>query len=125
MHKFVAALLASTLVQGAASAAANDTPRIVDEGMNRSQVMVTASELMDGIGPRLTNSPNMRRAEQWAIAKFQSYGLSNVHREGFDFGRGWEIVRVAGRGGLCRQLRQGQRCPAGGPGLPRDERGAR
>ena len=92
MHKFVAALLASTLVQGAASAAANDTPRIVDEGMNRSQVMVTASELMDGIGPRLTNSPNMRRAEQWAIAKFQSYGLSNVHREGFDFGRGWEIV---------------------------------
>ena len=66
--------------------------RIIDEGMNRSQVMLTAHELMDRIGPRLTNSPGMRRAEDWALRKFAAYGLANVHREGFDFGRGWEII---------------------------------
>jgi len=73
MRKLVLALLASTMISAThASAATGDTARIIDEGMNRSQVMLTASELMDGVGPRMTNSPNMRRAEQWAIGKFQS-----------------------------------------------------
>ena len=69
-----------------------ETARIIDEGMNRSQVMLTASELMDGIGPRLTNSRNARRAQAWAIDKMQKSGLTNVHREGFDFGRGWDLI---------------------------------
>jgi hypothetical protein len=73
-------------------AAQSESARIMDEGLNRSQVMLTASELMDGIGPRLTASPNLMRAEEWAIAKFRSYGLSNIHREPFAFGRGWEII---------------------------------
>ena len=91
--KFLALMASAAFVAaGPAMAAPGDAARIIDEGMNRSQVMMTASELMDGIGARLTNSPNMRRAEQWAIGKFQSYGLTDVHREGFDFGRGWEIV---------------------------------
>jgi len=86
-------MASAALIAGApASAAGSDTARIIDEGINRSQVMLTASELMDGIGPRLTNSTNMRRAEEWAVAKFQSYGLSNVHKEAFDFGRGWDLL---------------------------------
>ena len=86
-------LLASTaFAASGAFAATGDTARIIDEGMNRSQVMVTASQLMDGIGARLTNSTSMRRAEDWAVAKFRSYGLSNVHREAFDFGRGWDLL---------------------------------
>lgn len=68
------------------------TSRIIDEGLNRSQVMVSAHELMDGIGPRLTISTNMAKAQDWAIAKFTGYGLANVHREGFRFGRGWDIM---------------------------------
>ena len=44
--------------------------------LNRGQVMLTASELADRIGPRLTNSPGMRRAEEWALAKFRAYGLA-------------------------------------------------
>jgi hypothetical protein len=75
-----------------AAAQGVSTAAIVDEGMNRGQVMLTASELADGIGARLTNSPGMRRAEDWALAKFRSYGLADARREGFDFGRGWEIV---------------------------------
>lgn len=70
---------------------------IIDEGMNRGQVMATASELMDRIGPRLTNSENHRRAEAWAKAKFSSYGLVNVHGEPFDFGLGWNLASYSAR----------------------------
>ena len=67
------------------------TTRIMDEGFNRSQVMLTAEYLADQIGPRLTNSPAMRKAEGWTSGKFTEWGLSNVHKEGFEFGRGWSI----------------------------------
>lgn len=87
----------SALLSSSTMAATNDTSRIVDEGMNHSQVLATAHELMDDIGPRLTNSTNMRRAQDWAIRKFNGYGLSNVHREGYDFGRGWDIVHSSVR----------------------------
>lgn len=66
--------------------------RIVDEGMNRSQIQTTAHELLDGIGQRLTNSPNMRKAEDWAVREFEDLGLDNVRKEGFKFGRGWEMI---------------------------------
>ena len=68
------ALMAMVAASGA-SAQSGDTARIIDEGMNRSQVMLTAHELVDGIGGRMTNSPAMRRAETWALGKFASYGL--------------------------------------------------
>ena len=66
--------------------------RIIDEGTTRSEVMLTAEHLADVIGPRLTNSPAMRQAEAWTQAKFSEWGLKNVHKEAFDFGRGWSIV---------------------------------
>ena len=71
---------------------ADATSQIIDEGMNRSQVQMTAHELIDQIGPRLTNSPNMRRAEAWAVAEMRELGLTSVRKEGFDFGRGWELL---------------------------------
>lgn len=86
------AIAAAMLGSSAAAFAQSDVSRIVDEGMNRSQVMTTAHELMDGIGGRLTNSTAMRQAESWAANKMQSYGLSNVRREGFEFGRGWDLI---------------------------------
>ena len=39
--------------------------KIKDEGMNRSQVMQTLSYMSDVIGPRLTASPGMKRANDW------------------------------------------------------------
>ena len=39
--------------------------RIRYEGFRNSKVMEIASGLMDGIGPRLTGSPNMKRANEW------------------------------------------------------------
>jgi hypothetical protein len=82
----------------AAPAFAQDpTARVIDEGMNRSQVMTTAHVLTDVIGPRMTNSPNMRRAETWTADKFREWGLKNVRKEAFRFGRGWSIERSSVR----------------------------
>ena len=45
---------------------------------------------MDGIGPRLTGSPNMKRANEWTRDKLTEFGLSNSHLEPWGpFGRGW------------------------------------
>lgn len=71
--------------------------RILDEGFNRSEVMLTVQHLTDHIGPRLTNSPGMRAAEDWTASRFRDWGLKNVHKEGFDFGRGWWIERSSAR----------------------------
>jgi hypothetical protein len=66
--------------------------RIIDEGTSQSEVMPIAEHLTDVIGSRLTNSPGMRQAEEWTQSKFREWGLKNVHKEGFEFGRGWSIV---------------------------------
>ena len=70
---------------------------IIDQGLNHSEVMRTAAHLTDRIGGRLTNSPQMREAEQWTQQRFRDWGLSNVRAEGFEFGRGWSIVRSSAR----------------------------
>ena len=44
--------------------------KIKDEGFNRSQVMEVLSYLTDVYGPRLTGSPNIRAAQDWAQQKF-------------------------------------------------------
>src|SRR5215471_21244286 len=64
--------------------------RIRYEGFRNSKVMELASGLMDGIGPRLTGSPNMKRANEWTRDQLSSYGLVNAHLEAWGpFGRGW------------------------------------
>ncbi|WP_095011443.1 M20/M25/M40 family metallo-hydrolase [Tsuneonella mangrovi] len=65
--------------------------QIIDEGLSHSQAMANASQLMDGIGPRLTNSENFDKAAAWALAKFEAYGLTNVHKESYPFGVNWNL----------------------------------
>jgi carboxypeptidase Q len=66
--------------------------RIKDEGLNRSQVMQTLSYLTDVIGPRLTNSPNMKRANEWTRERLAAWGLQNARLESWGpFGRGWTL----------------------------------
>ena len=70
--------------------------RIKDEGMNRSQVMQTLSYLTDVIGPRLTASPNMKRANEWTRDQMIKWGLQNAHLEPWGpFGRGWALKRFS------------------------------
>lgn len=88
-------LVASAQQQQAAAPARDPNDpieRIKDEGMNRSQVMQILSYLTDVIGPRLTASPNMKRANEWTRDKLSEWGLSNAHLEAWGpFGRGWEL----------------------------------
>src|SRR5436190_2716473 len=70
--------------------------RIKDEGMNRSQVMQTLSYLSDVIGPRLTASPNMKRANEWTRDTMTKWGLENAHLEAWGpFVRGWSLERFS------------------------------
>ncbi|MGH9159420.1 MAG: M20/M25/M40 family metallo-hydrolase [Vicinamibacteraceae bacterium] len=69
---------------------------IKHEAQHSSKVMETLSYLTDVHGPRLTNSPSMRRAAEWARKTLVSWGLSNVHFEPWGpFGRGWTNERFA------------------------------
>ncbi len=78
-------------------AGTNDvTAQIRDEGMNHSQVMETLSYLTEVVGPRLTASPNHRRANEWTREKLTSWGLTNAHLESWGpFGRGWSFKRFS------------------------------
>jgi carboxypeptidase Q len=70
--------------------------RIKDEGLNRSQVMQTLSYLTDVIGPRLTASPGMKRANEWTRDQLTKWGLQNAHLEAWGpFGRGWTLKRFS------------------------------
>src|SRR5438552_1534802 len=70
--------------------------RIRDEGMNHSQVMETLSTLTEVIGPRLTGSPNLKRANQWTRDELKKWGLANAHLEAWGpFGRGWSLKRFS------------------------------
>ncbi|HEX3558024.1 MAG TPA: M20/M25/M40 family metallo-hydrolase [Pyrinomonadaceae bacterium] len=70
--------------------------RIKDEGMNRSQVMKTLNYLTNVIGPRLTGSPGMKRANEWTRERLAEWGLANAHLEAWGpFGRGWVLKRFS------------------------------
>ncbi|HEX2803176.1 MAG TPA: M20/M25/M40 family metallo-hydrolase [Sphingomicrobium sp.] len=103
-----------------AAGASSEIDRIIDEGLSHSQAMRNASELMDGIGPRLTNSENFDRAADWALGKFRQYGLENVHREPYQFGLGWNLdswsaQMVEPRGIVMRSMPVGWSPPTNGP----------
>jgi hypothetical protein len=68
--------------------------KIKDEGFQRSQVMEIMSWLTDVHGPRLTGSPNIRAAADWAQKELTEWGLVNVKLEAWGpFGRGWSNER--------------------------------
>lgn len=65
---------------------------IKKHGLEQSEVMDVASWMTDIYGPRLTGSPMLDKATQWAMERLKSWGLQNVHTEAWGpFGRGWEL----------------------------------
>src|SRR5512140_560308 len=87
--ELVAAVLFAAPLCGADTPDLTMLTRIRQEGFRNSKVMEIASGLTDGIGPRLTGSPNMKRANEWTMKKLEEFGLSNSHLESYPFGRGW------------------------------------
>lgn len=66
------------------------------EGMENSQIMRTLHFLTDVYGPRLTGSPNLKAAGEWAVRQMASWGFENGHLEPWDFGHpGWLNERLS------------------------------
>jgi carboxypeptidase Q len=55
--------------------------RIREEGFNHSHIMEYASALFDDIGPRLTGSPNLAKANAWTRDQLAAMGCVNAHLE--------------------------------------------
>lgn len=80
------------LVELAYANAQTPEERIRIEGFQHSQVMEIASQITDGVGPRLTNSPGIRAAQASAVADLKSWGVTSQMEEWSGFGRGWELT---------------------------------
>lgn len=65
--------------------------RIIDEAMERSQILGLYTHLTDVIGPRLAGTPAFKEAADWAAGHLESWGLDDVHLEPWEFGRGWTL----------------------------------
>jgi carboxypeptidase Q len=70
--------------------------KIKQQGLNpqTSQVMEISSWLTDVHGPRLTGSPNVQKAGEWAVARMKEWGLQKVSLEPWadknnQFAYGW------------------------------------
>lgn len=93
----VALLLGSphTSLLAQSAAPAGDEPllpvirNIINEVNNNSQLEQLATELLDGIGPRLVGTPEMQQASDWAIATFERWGIPGS-RQPFGEWRGWQ-----------------------------------
>ena len=68
---------------------------IREEGLQHSHVMDYAGGLVDGIGPRLTGSPNMAKANAWTRDQLTKMGCVNAHLEDWgEFGIGWQQLNT-------------------------------
>ena len=63
--------------------------KIVQEETNNSQLQKLAHELFDGIGPRLVGTPQMKKANDWAVEKYASWGIT-ARNEQWGEWKGWE-----------------------------------
>ncbi|HEX8890785.1 MAG TPA: M20/M25/M40 family metallo-hydrolase [Pyrinomonadaceae bacterium] len=71
--------------------------KILKEETDNSQIMKTLHVLTDLYGPRLTGSPSLKAAGDWAVKQMQSWGFENAHLEPWDFGHpGWVNERASG-----------------------------
>jgi len=62
---------------------------IVKEATEHSQLEKLAHELLDGIGPRLVGTPQMKQANDWAIAKYAGWGITAKNEQWGEW-RGWQ-----------------------------------
>jgi hypothetical protein len=64
--------------------------QLIAAGKEGTEVLSNLTFLSDVIGPRLTGSANLKRANEWAAEKMKSYGLTNVKLEPWELPVAWE-----------------------------------
>lgn len=62
---------------------------MISEANDNSQLKNLGHELMDVIGPRLVGTPQMKNAHDWAVAKFNTWGITAKNEQWGEW-RGWE-----------------------------------
>ncbi len=62
---------------------------MIKEANENSQLQSLGHELMDGIGPRLVGTPQMKIAHDWAVAKYNSWGITAKNEQWGEW-KGWE-----------------------------------
>ena len=76
--------------------AADINAKIRKEETDNSQIMRTMHYLADVYGPRVTGTPNLKRAGEWAIHQMEIWGFTNAHLEPWTFGHpGWLNERLS------------------------------
>lgn len=59
------------------------------EAMDNSQIEPMGQVLLDAIGPRLTGSPHMERAQEWAVSMLSGWGVE-ARTEEYGTWEGWD-----------------------------------
>lgn len=81
--------LVSTPLAAQTAATGNDVLAAIDrEATENSQVRALAQVLLDSIGPRLTGTPAMTGAGEWAVAKYREWGIE-ARNEQYGTWQGW------------------------------------
>jgi carboxypeptidase Q len=92
MKKLSLFLLAYMLMAAGSVMAQTKDPvieNIIKEASENSQLEQLAHELMDKIGPRLVGTPQMQKAHDWAVARYQGWGIP-ARNEQWGEWRSWE-----------------------------------
>ncbi len=99
MRRLLSALALAALAAPAGAQTPVDTAAVHfllrETADDRGEVMEHARRVTDVNGPRLTGSPALDRAEQWAVGQFQDWGLRAELQPWGPFGRGWSVDRSA------------------------------
>ena len=92
----VGAALVSTCSRHRSASTTRPTGRSRQEATTNSQILKTVKVLTDLYGPRLTGSPNLKGAGEWAIRQMESWGLQNGRLEPWEWGNpGWHNERLS------------------------------
>lgn len=120
MMRILLALLSGCMLYAAAAARTPASPtstsmatpeaRLIDEIGSHAELMPNLERLCDDIGARLTGSPQLQAAQQWAMARLRAYGAVGVHLEAYDMGRPWRRgaarVRLLNASGMALEVVQ-------------------
>lgn len=97
----IAALLPFGMVPFAAPAYAQADKAVLQKMIayerDDSDVINNLEYLSDMIGPRLTGTTNLKKANDWTAERMRQYGLENVHLEAYTIPEGWERGGVEAR----------------------------
>ena len=80
-----AVLLAALPLPAQAPGVAEMYAQIRAEETNHSKIMWILHEVADVYGPRVTGTPNLKAADDWAVKTMTEWGLANAHLEPWTF----------------------------------------